>query len=227
MGQGMRKIQIYTLSIKNMDEAIIEKWLAFVTPSQRERLFRYRFRADFLRSLAGEAMARIIAGERAGVEPEKLVIARPTGEKPFFSDYPEICFNVSHSGDWVVCAISDCAVGIDVEVVKKKGVNASLVRKVLTDKERAYMQMFSGAEAAAVFYQFWTMKEAYCKCVGGGLRIGPDRVEVDFSRRRIYLADEGREWGGMMKTIDFKEGYVMSVCGVDDFEVGVAGFKLI
>ena len=226
MGQGMGKIQVYTLSIENIDEAIIEKWLAYVTPSQRERLFRYRFRADFLRSLAGEAMVRIIAGERAGVEPGKLVIARPPGEKPLFPDYPEIKFNISHSGDWVVCAISDCAVGIDIEVVKEKEVSASLVRKVLTEKERAYIRMVMDGDEAELFYQFWTMKEAYCKCVGGGLRIGLDKVEVDFSREKIYLVDEGREWGGMMKTIDFKEGYVVSVCGVDDFEVGLVGFAL-
>ena len=71
----MRKIQIHTLSIReNIDEITISKWLAYVTPAQRERLLRYRFREDFLRSLAGEAMLRVMAGEKTKAAPEKLAV---------------------------------------------------------------------------------------------------------------------------------------------------------
>ena len=42
-------------------------------------------------------------------------IRRSERGKPFFPDYPGLCFNLSHSRGAVVCALHDGPVGIDVE----------------------------------------------------------------------------------------------------------------
>ncbi|MCL0028295.1 hypothetical protein M1M88_01070 [Peptococcaceae bacterium] len=39
--------------------------------------------------------------------------------KPFLKNTNDLYFNVSHSGEWVVCAIHHHPIGIDIEQVKK------------------------------------------------------------------------------------------------------------
>ncbi|MCL2051128.1 MAG: 4'-phosphopantetheinyl transferase superfamily protein [Lachnospiraceae bacterium] len=223
----MKKMKIYTLSIhENIDEAIISKWLAYVTPGQQERLNRFRFREDFLRSLFGEAMIRTVAGEIISVSPEKLNISRPKGEKPFFPDYPELHFNISHSGEWVICAIGDTQVGIDIEEINNKAVSSSLIKKVLSEKEQEYMDQIADEQRNAVFYRFWTIKEAYVKCVGRGLRISLNKIDIDLGRKTIYLIDEKKEWDGQIYGIDFRVGYQMSVCTLKACAIDLSAFQI-
>jgi len=218
----MKSINIYNLSIyENIDEATISKWLTFVAPKQRERLLRFHFREDFLRSLFGEAMLRIVVGEKVGIPPESLKITRPERGRPFFLDYPELHFNISHSGDWAVCALSEILVGIDIEEVKLNGISSSLVRKVLTEKEQEYMEKLPDGQKNAAFYRFWTIKEAYAKCDGRGLGISLNKIDIDIDRQAIYLVDEGHVWNGMMKNIDFQDDYMMAVCAVEACEISM------
>ena len=217
----MRKIEIHTRSINDdIDEAELLKWLSYLAKDQQERLMRFRFREDFLRSLFGEAILRIAAGKKIGVAPEKIKIARPEGKKPFLPDYPEVHFNISHSGVWAVCAIGDVELGIDIEEIKDKELKPPLIKRVLTENEQRYLEMLPDTQRAAAFYRFWTMKEAYSKCIGRGLGIDPNKVDIEMDRKTVYLPDENRVWNGMIQSIDFKDGYAMSVCAVHASEIG-------
>ncbi|MBQ9984042.1 MAG: 4'-phosphopantetheinyl transferase superfamily protein [Lachnospiraceae bacterium] len=79
-------------------------------------------------------------------------------------------FNLSHSGDYVVLAISDSPVGVDVEY-KTKGYEA-LVKRCFCETEcEDIMSLDTEEERKKCFLEYWTMKEAYIKCVGEGMRI--------------------------------------------------------
>lgn len=81
--------------------------------------------------------------------------------KPFFSKMPTKHFNLSHSGEICMCALSQAGpVGVDVERVKPR--RAGLVRYILSPEELAG---FDGTWSD--FYRLWTLKEAYCKYLGG------------------------------------------------------------
>jgi 4'-phosphopantetheinyl transferase len=211
-------MMIYTFSIhESISEETISKWLTYVTSERREQLIRFRFREDFLRSLVGEAMVRTIISEKVGIAPEILKIARTEQSKPFLQDYPDVHFNISHSGDWVVCAISDDAVGIDIEEIKLDIIKPALIKKVLNEKEQKYFQTLSDEEKNIAFYRFWTLKEAYTKCIGRGLGIELNSINIDtridsFGQSSLRLTTEGQEWGGLMRSIDFCDGYMLSIC---------------
>lgn len=38
--------------------------------------------------------------------------------KPYLTNHQDVFFNLSHSGRFVVCAVADCEVGIDIQEVK-------------------------------------------------------------------------------------------------------------
>lgn len=88
-----------------------------------------------------------------------------TGEKgkPFFPGSPSHHFNLSHSGEWVLCALSDeDEVGVDIETVRPRGEN--LPRYVMSDGEFA---AFDGSWED--FFRIWTLKEAFVKYQGGSI----------------------------------------------------------
>ena len=65
-------------------------------------------RALLERALADRGLEQMPAVERA------------PGGKPYFPDRPELCFSLSHSGPWALCALGDGPVGADVETVRPR-----------------------------------------------------------------------------------------------------------
>lgn len=107
-----------------------------------------------------------------GYVPE---IARDIFGKPMLKDRPDIHFNISHTKNAIVCAVSEFSVGIDLERLRK--INKSLVRRFFTRNEQEYV--FSGEDCQDErFTQIWTMKEAYIKRIGKGLSIPLDSFDV-------------------------------------------------
>ena len=99
---------------------------------------------------------------RHGFSGESVYIG-PNG-KPMADN---ICFNISHSGKMIVCAVSDKPVGCDVEEVKP--VPEGIVTHFFSDGERRYLQEFRGKAYQEAFFRLWTMKESYAKMTGEGM----------------------------------------------------------
>lgn len=87
--------------------------------------------------------------------------------KPYLPQNLGISFNISHSGKWVVCALSNDEVGIDIE---KISFDLDIdVSKYFHKNESKIINSFLGKPKYYSFYRFWTAKESYLKCTGRGL----------------------------------------------------------
>ena len=75
-------------------------------------------------------------------------IARREGGKPWFPEFPEIYFNVSHTKGAAVCAIHNREIGVDVEKLRP-----------------APRRLADGMEDEA-FFRLWTAREATVKRQG-------------------------------------------------------------
>jgi len=207
------KTQIHTLSInKPIPEATLTKWLNYLPPERQNQLQKFRFRDDYLRSLYGETILRTIIAEKVEISPKTITISRPEGKKPFLPNYPDIHFSISHSGEWVVCAVSDTEIGIDIEKIGEKEVKSSLKSRVLTKNELGYLETLSNKQKTTIFYQYWTIKEAYSKCIGLGLGIDFRKIEIAITGQEITLTDNGKKWDGMIRSLDFSKDYALALC---------------
>ena len=71
---------------------------------------------DRKRSLAGDILVKKYLSKLYGVKEENIEIKKGKHGKPYVINLPAH-FNVSHSGNYTVVAISDSPIGIDIEII--------------------------------------------------------------------------------------------------------------
>ncbi|MCK5519516.1 MAG: 4'-phosphopantetheinyl transferase superfamily protein [Candidatus Marinimicrobia bacterium] len=91
--------------------------------------------------------------------------------KPYLDNYPDIHFNLSHSGNAIALLFSQKPCGIDIENLKKRHSEEKLVKRFFhKDEVDRYFEATSEKERTNYFFRIWTLKEAYLKAIGTGIR---------------------------------------------------------
>lgn len=110
-----------------------------------------------------------------------------TNGKPCLADRNDVYFNVSHSGNYVVCAVSDREVGVDVEV--GSAIRPAVMRRCFHPIEQVWI-----GEDSERFIRLWTMKEAYMKRIGSGLSLPPIDIHLSIPPTNGYDAPNACWW---------------------------------
>lgn len=92
--------------------------------------------------------------------------------KPFIDQ--NIFFNLSHSGQIVICAFFKEEIGIDIEEIKE--IEIETFGKIFTSEEKDYLK--KSCNPTNDFFRFWTIKESVIKAVGKGLSIPLDLINA-------------------------------------------------
>lgn len=196
---------------------------------------------------SGERIGKGIAGRTAGVFSEdfKEMYAEGsadhtakvfetevlTGGKPYFKDYPQVYFNLSHSADYVCCAIGNAPVGVDIQ--KHVPIKNGLAKRFFTEDENRLLNSLDAEEREILFFRMWSIKESYIKFTGGGIKQGLDTFRIDWQNGCIFdkggsreckaADDRGAQAGGQMsgaadgakayfEELQAIKGYSLSVC---------------
>ncbi|MBN6063127.1 4'-phosphopantetheinyl transferase family protein [Aggregatibacter actinomycetemcomitans] len=99
-------------------------------------------------------------------------ISRTENGRPQFP-VPDIDFNISHSGDWVVVILhihdngGKSAVGIDIESPRKERPYLALLAHFAPAEEIRWFQQQPDEKSA--FYRIWCLREAVLKSQGAGI----------------------------------------------------------
>jgi 4'-phosphopantetheinyl transferase len=103
--------------------------------------------------------------------------ARDERRRPVVSDHPELSVSLAHSGGVTLVAIGErCRVGVDVEVVRDRGI-AALPGHALCAVEREELDRRRDAWLQTLL-SYWTRKEALLKAAGVGLAVEPNLIEL-------------------------------------------------
>ncbi len=157
--------------------------LALLTPPEQQRARRYHAEADYQRFVVGRAALRLLLGAGLGLPPTALCFAAGGNHKPILATAPELHYNVSHSGNWVLIALAPVALGIDVEKINPSFPFQELVDHSFGEHEKTFLAR--QAVPLAAFYQLWTRKEAFVKATGQG-------INADFAR--VPALDGRHQW---------------------------------
>ena len=100
--------------------------------------------------------------------------------KPYLTDTPELYVNWSHSGDYVICAISDREVGIDLQKMDREP-KENLIRKALTPEEHEDLKKAALEDQKKRFYEYWSVKESFLKALGTGFYTSLERFQIELA----------------------------------------------
>jgi 4'-phosphopantetheinyl transferase len=141
-----------------------------LSPAEQARLGAYRSRESAERYVITRCLVRSVLAERLGVAPRDIEFSQTERGKPHVAGALE--FNLSHSGDLILLAISDGRpVGIDVERRRPVARVDALVARWLTPGEREDVDRIvrSGLPVSEAFLRVWSLKEARLKALGVGI----------------------------------------------------------
>ncbi|WP_152555666.1 4'-phosphopantetheinyl transferase family protein [Methylomarinum vadi] len=191
-------------------------YYALLDEQERQAVERMRRPEVLSRYLETRARLRLKLSEYLGHDPAKIQIARTEHGKPYLPDHPELSFNLSHSGENLLLAVTSRAqIGVDVETIRpRKGLDG-LARKCFADTELNYWRSLPEERQTIAFYRLWTAKEAFVKATGRGIALGLDQVvfaaAAELALVRIPVQyGETEQW--QVSAIELGEGLCAAVC---------------
>src|SRR5271165_7482433 len=95
----------------------LDAFLAIITPDELERANRYYHRNDKDRFIVSRGALRIILGKYLNKVPKSIEFEIGQNKKPHIKNNFRLYYNISHSGDWVLLAVSTSEVGADTELI--------------------------------------------------------------------------------------------------------------
>lgn len=206
--------EVYIFDVNMLDEPeVFDRGLLSVPAERREKVLKFRQQKDRRLSLGAGLLLEYVL-RKYGKGTSRPVIIYGEKGKPELADCP-FFFNLSHSGHYAVCAVSDAPVGVDVEEIRQ--IKDGLIKYVCTDSEKEHLFGLQGSTRDSEFTRLWTAKESLMKCDGTGLSMIPKNIEVSFgSEMKAKLINAGA------RSLYLKEysveGHRLTVCSsTDDF----------
>jgi 4'-phosphopantetheinyl transferase len=187
---------LYTFFDRRLPEQAWERHLCKLPKETQTRILRYRRWEDRQAGVFGKLL--LMEGLKGfGYTPNVLSWIGSDGYGRPLIDCP-LDFNLSHSGEYVVCAVSEgVRVGIDIE--KRKAFSFMDLADCFSAEE--WEEMAKSQSREATFYDFWTIKESVLKADGRGLSIPMSQVLTENGRARL----NGATWYFMK--LDFGANY--------------------
>lgn len=169
MGAGGQAARIRLARLDALaDEADAGGWLTSDEAARLQAMSAPARRRSFL---AGHWLARRLAADWLQVDAARIALHRHADGRPMLlvDDAPSsVSLSLSHSGDWLVCAVANVPVGIDVEMPRRQRDLHALAQFAFAPEEAERLLQLPEHERAARFHEVWTLKEARGKRTGEG-----------------------------------------------------------
>ena len=126
--------------------------------------------------------------------------------KAYISNYENIYFNLSHSGNIVLCTISDMEVGADIEY-NDSTIDLNIAKHYFYNSE--YENIMNSKNRPDEFFKYWVLKESYMKYTGLGMNLKLDSFE-------IMIEDK-------IKLKNDKKNLKFNLFNIKNYKIGIAG----
>lgn len=159
-------MKIYICKISQLFQHYTRQEIYEQIPQERRKSARaYKNEADKKRSLAVSFLLGQCMKEH-GIPSDAKICYSKSG-KLYFPDIDRFYVNLSHAGDYAVCAYDKEEIGVDVEAIRTY--QDKVVAKLATDPEKQYFDRCKEAERDRAFSKWWTKKECAVKLTGMGI----------------------------------------------------------
>jgi phosphopantetheinyl transferase len=140
------------------DYALLEKYLNSCDKNRYDKIINIKQKQQFL--IARYLLNKLLS-DYYNIDYKTLIINIAQYGKPYIAN-SNLCFNISHSSNLIIVAISNNCLGIDVEQIKAID-NHNLYNAMLDKVIHPYEHNFIKKTQIEDFYKAWCIKEAFCK----------------------------------------------------------------
>ena len=174
-----------------------------LSTDERARHDRFLMERSRLEFLATRVLVRRTLSLYTGAEPADLAFEKNHWGRPELVSprAPALHFNLSNTAGLVVIALASTReIGIDVEDTERHGETVKVADRFFAPREIEQLHAAPAALRRSLFFDFWTLKEAYIKARGMGLAIPLDQFAFRLEPRPIRveldprLGDEASTW---------------------------------
>ncbi|MBB3113019.1 4'-phosphopantetheinyl transferase [Paenibacillus phyllosphaerae] len=199
-----------------IDPPLLAQGLSRISAERRQRIEKFRSRADQYRSILAELLVCRVLRDSFGLDDTDIRFCTGPYGKPYLAGKGPF-FNFSHSGEWVIAVFHHNEVGIDIEQIRP--MERDMAARFFAPEENMALAELSIEEWTPRFYRLWTMKEAYVKASGSGLRIPlhsftflPDQDAVE----RFCVVERGQLKDVNVYVLPWGNHYACAICCSDN-----------
>jgi 4'-phosphopantetheinyl transferase len=181
---------------------------------ERKRARAIRYERDRRQFVVAHVALRCILSRYLDINAKNIVFEQEPNGKPRLAaacNAPDIHFNISHSADWVLCAVTrGRPVGVDIEYQRANINHAQIAERIFSSAEQRTFERVPERFKSEVLFGAWACKEAYVKAIGQGMFFPFSKVELSlmvdtppclvcvsaearpghWSLRELYVADQ-------------------------------------
>ncbi|WP_282796259.1 4'-phosphopantetheinyl transferase superfamily protein [Streptomyces sp. CC224B] len=153
------------------------------------------------RFLASRLLLKYAAGAVLQARPADIDLAYKPGGRPYLRGCDQVDISLSHTADLLVVGITRRGwIGVDAELKSRRLLGSAVERQICTPHETELISRIEDGRRNATLVKLWTLKEAYSKAIGQGLRFrfsefgfapGAGRMQV---LRPDGTPGSGEEW---------------------------------
>ncbi|MFT5702808.1 MAG: 4'-phosphopantetheinyl transferase [Rickettsiales bacterium] len=151
----------------NIDLGNFQKFLSAPEKARLGKITNIKAKRNFIcgRVLIKTTLAKMLSCEAGDV----VLKATANGRLEIYSPKSDLHFNISHSNNFIALAVSNKAVGIDIEQNKDRNF-LDIAEYFFSNNEfESVKKLDSNEERKRLFYYYWTIKESFVKCAGANL----------------------------------------------------------
>lgn len=123
------------------------------------------------RFVASRLLLKHVASRAIQAPPHTVELAYKPGGRPYLRGCDQIDISLSHTDDLLLVGVTRRGwIGVDAELADRRMLAPGIERQVCTPYEQEMLADTPEEERNAAMVRLWTLKEAYSKAIGQGMR---------------------------------------------------------
>jgi 4'-phosphopantetheinyl transferase len=202
-------VEVWYLSFEGVAPGFWQRHALLLSAGEQARADKFHFPEDRASYIAAHALLRSMLSHRTEAPLAAWRFAEDANGKPEIAAPADtnLRFNLSHTRGGVACVTSlGRRVGVDIEGLGRAPIPAKAWGRIFHPAEIRRLERCAPNELATAFFELWTLKEAYVKATGLGLRLALDEVVFNPKTPRLLCAPEGAPGGVGWDFVQFRAG---------------------
>ena len=193
------RIQVTPVRLLPAGTKEVERWRLKLPPDEVSNAQRVGSAEANDRFIQCRLILRLLLGCHIGDGWYSLPFEYGAGGKPALPPESPVQFNIAHSGDLAVFALSHSSgnpvqIGVDVELMRPRPNCMDLALRFFHPDESAYLASLPAYRRDAEFLQIWVRKEACLKAAGIGIAGNLDSFSAIEANDLVSLPGSQAAW---------------------------------